>query len=422
MSASYTYLLDTGTISIDTVDLLTDVETEWKNAFGATLNVDASTAQGTMIAAETTARTSVMKNNADLANMMNPNLAYKLFLDAVCALLGIERGTNQSTVAQGVQMQGDPGTVIVSGSRIQTPNGDMFDLVDNVTIPSSGNGVGVFQSEAYGAIPFPTGAMTIIDGTIGWGAVAAVDTTTVTAGSSQNTDPQLKNKRNQQLAVQGTGSAAAVRAALLNVPNVTSVQVVENNTGIAQEVNGVTFTKPSALWVCVAGNPSPAAVAAAMYAAHNSGCPWDYGSSGNGNPVQAPNGVTTTDPNTGLPYQVLYTTPIMYDAYINIQVRQTEAQSPGTGAIQKTILSYAQGQEDGELGFVVGVNGSVSAFEVSGSVVRNYPGLYVKSCMVAVVPQGSPAPAYPADYVYEWAAGQFDQADLQIGNINVVAL
>lgn len=415
MSASYTYLLSTGTISIDTTDLLTDVETEWQNAFGATLNVDSSTPQGTMIAAETTARTSVMKNNADLANMMNPNLAYGSWLDALCSFLGIGRGTNISTIAQGVQLTGTSGTVVGAGSRIETPNGDIFSLVSAVTIPVSGIATGTYQSAAYGSIPFPTGAMTIVDGTIGLGSVAAVGTTTVTAGSSQNTDPQLKNKRNQQLSVQGTASAAAVAANLLNVANVTSVQVVENNTGATGLVNGVTFTKPSALWVCVGGNPSPAAVAAAMYAAHNSGCPWDYGTAGNGNPVQSPSGVTVTDPITGLPYQVLYTTPILYDAYIVANVHQTESQSPGSEAMQQAILSYAEGLEEGEPGFVVGA--SVSAFEISGALARQYPGLYVKSVMVAAVPSGNAAPTYPSGYSYEWVANQFQQANLQIGNI-----
>src|SRR5579864_1153644 len=132
MTASYTYLIDTGTVSIDTTDLLNDVETEWKTAFGQTLNTDASTPQGVMIAAETTARTSVMKNNADLANMQNPNLAYGTFLDAICALLGVERGANISTDAQGITMLGNKDTVIVAGSRVKTSNGDLFSLVTAV--------------------------------------------------------------------------------------------------------------------------------------------------------------------------------------------------------------------------------------------------------------------------------------------------
>jgi hypothetical protein len=417
MSASYTYLLNTGTISIDTTDLLSDVEGEWQTAFGATLNTDASTPQGTMIAAETTARTSVMKNNAELANMMNPNLAYGTFLDAVCSLLGIGRGTNQSTVVQGVQITGNAETPIAAGSQIQTPNGDLFALVDAVTIPVGGTTTGTFQSVAYGSIPFPIGSMTIINGTVGWGGAACVSTSTITPGSTALTDPQLKNQRNQQLAVQGTASAQAVYANLLNVPNVTSCQVVENNTGTVTTVNGVTFTKANALWACVAGTASPAAIAAAMYAAHNSGCPWDFGGSGMGTPVNSPNGTLVTDPVTGAQYYVLYTTPILYDVYVNITVEQTAAQSPGSENIQNAILSYAQGQEQGEPGLVVGAN--VNAFEMAGTVVRQYPGIYVKSCQVACVPHGNAAPSFPSAYVYEYVMDMFQQGNLEIGNITV---
>jgi hypothetical protein len=417
VSANYTYILDTGTIGIDTTDLLLDVETEWQNAFGSTLNTDASTPQGTMIAAETTSRTSVMRNNAELANMQNPNLAYGTWLDAICALLGIGRGTNQSTVATGVQLTGNAQTPIAAGSRIQTPNGDVFSLVTAVTIPAGGVTTGVFQSQAYGAFAFPTGNMTILDGTIGWGSATAVSTTTVQSGSTQNTDPQLKNKRNAQLAIQGTASTAAISANLLNVPNVTSCLVVENNTGAAGTINGITFTKATGLWVCVAGTASASAIAAALYAAHNAGCPWDYGAAGFGVQVSPPNGVAVTDPTTGFTYYVLFTTPVLYDAYVQLSVHQSATASPGAAAIQNAILQYAQGLETGEPGLVLGAN--LSAFEMSGAVARQYPGVYLKSCAVAMVPAGNPAPSYPSAYSTEVVLLPYQQAQLAIGNITV---
>jgi Baseplate J-like protein len=417
MTASYTYLLDTGTIGIDTTDLLNDVETEWKQAFGATLDLDASTPQGTMIAAETTARTSVMKNNSDLANMQNPNLAYGTFLDAICALLGIDRGENQSTIANGIILVGDAGTVIPPNSRIQSPNGDIFLLMAAATIAANGSVKANFKSQEYGYIAVPTGTYKIIDGTLGWGGASGGSGLSVKPGSVQATDPQLKNKRNEQLSVQGTASAAAISANVLNVPDVTSVNVVENNTGAAGVVNGVTFTKPNAIWVCVAGDPIPGDVAAALYAAHNAGCPWDFGGPGMGVPMSGPTGVQVVDPITGLPYNVLYTTPILYDTYVNITIHQTPAASPGSSAIQQVIWNFCEGLLEGEAGLIVGAD--LSAFEVSGAVARAYPGLYVKSCQVAAVPKDAAAPAFPAGYSYEWISNQFEQGIQQIGNITV---
>jgi len=418
MTASYTYLIDTGTIAIDTTDLLNDVETEWKLAFGQALNVDASTPQGTMIAAETTARTSVMKNNADLANMQNPNLAYGTFLDAICALLGVERGENVSTHATGVTLNGDLNTVIAAGSRVRTSNGDIFVLLDTVTIPGSGSTTGNFNSQEFGDIPLPVGQLQIVDGTIGWGSAVVGGTTTIKPGSVEATDAQLRNKRNEQLSIQGSSSTAAILANVLKVANVTSAQVVENNTGAAGTINGVTFTKGNAVWVCVAGNdPIKTDVADALYAAHNSGMAWDYGGVGMGVQVDAPNGTIVIDPSTGLIYNVKWTTPILFDTYIHVDVHQTPESSPGTVAIQNVILDFCQGLVGGEQGLVVGAD--LSAFEVSGAIARAYPGLYVKKVMVAAVPAGSAAPAYPAGYSYEWVANPFQQGVQQIGNIAV---
>lgn len=418
MTASYTYLIETGTIAIDTTDLLSDVETEWKLAFGADLNVDPSTPQGTMIAAETTARTSVMKNNADLANMQNPNLAYGTFLDAICALLGIERGENISTNATGVTLNGDNGTIISAGSRVKTANGDVFSLINEVTIPGSGTVKGDFNSEEYGSIPLPVGPLVIIDGTIGWGSAVVGGTTTVKPGSVQATDAQLRNKRNEQLSIQGTASTKAILANVLEVANVTSAQVVENNTGAAGTINGVQFTKGNAVWVCVAGNnPNPSDVANALYAAHNSGTAWDYGAAGMGVPVDSPNGSVVIDPSTGLIYNVKWTTPILFDTYIHVLVHQTPDSSPGVTAIQNVILDFCQGLVGGEQGLVVGAD--LSAFEVSGAIARAYPGLYVKDAKVAAVPKGGAAPAYPGGYSYEWVANQFQQGVQLIGNIVV---
>lgn len=414
---AYTYVIDTGTVVADTSTLLSDVEQEFRLALGANINVAPSTPQGTLIAAETLARTSVMKNNAELANTINPNLSYGTFLDAICALMGIDRGSDQSTVGTGVKITGTAGTVIIDGSRVRTANNDIYSIVGDVTIPISGETTATFKSEAPGPIPLATGLMTIIDGTIGWGTAEVVVTTTVTLGVLALQDPQLKNKRVLQLAKQGVGSSAAIKAAVLGVANVTSVNVVENNTGAAGLVNGIDFTLPNAMWVCVDGTPDEADVAAALYAAHSAGCPWDFGDTGNGTPVNPPDGVVTIDPATGLNYNAKWVTPILYDAYVHTIINQGNTPTSQVPAIQNAIMSFATGQEQGEQGFVIGA--SVSAFEVAGAVARQLPGLYIRNCAVAVVPAGDPPPVYPGDYVTEFVMPQFGRAVLQINRIVV---
>ena len=417
MTEKYRYITDTGAISADTADVKASVEGEYKLALGSSISLDPATPQGTLIAGETISRTDVMKNNAELANMINPNLAYGTFLDAICNLLGVERGENTSTIATGVTVTGNNLTVISANSRVTTTDGNVFLTVADVTIPISGTTSVSLKSQDAGPVPLPIGMLTITDGTIGWGTAEVTSGASITLGTLALQDPPLKNKRSQQLAKQGRGSSAAIRAAALSVPNVTSVQVVENNTGAAGVVNGVTFTKPKAFWVCIGGTPDLAALGQALYEAHNGGCPWDYGATGNGTPINPPNGLVATDSSTGLNYNVLATTSIKFDCYVHIKIGQGNSSASPDQAVKTAITSYASGQIAGELGFVVGA--SVSAFELSGAVTGQLPGLYVKDCRVAVVPAGAAAPAYPADYVLEAILNRFDQATVQTGNITV---
>jgi uncharacterized phage protein gp47/JayE len=419
MTAVYEYIIDTGTIVADTTDILSDVQAEFQAALGATIDLDASTPQGTLITAETLARTNVMKNNADLANVINPNLSYDVFLDAICALTGVTRGQDSYTVAVNALLTGTPSTTtsVPAGSRVQTVNGDIFTIQSTTTIGPSGTGTATLQSQEFGPIPLPAGPLTILDGVIGWGTCSISGATIATPGTVALSDPQLKNTRIQQLAALGVGSSAAIKAAALDVPGVTSVQVVENNTGAAGTVNGVAFTLPSAMWVCVAGPATPTEVAQALYDAHNGGCPWDFGGAGMGTPVNPTVGTPAIDPATGLTYNVKYTTPILYDCYVNITVHQANSSASPAQAVQNAIFQYASGQEDGEPGLIVAA--SVSAFEMSGAVARQLPGMYIKACSVACVPAGSAAPAYPSAYSTEVVMGQFQQAVLAINNITV---
>lgn len=419
MTAAYDYLIDTGVITVDTTDLLADVQGEYKNALGQNLNVDASTPQGSLITAETLARTGVMKNNAELGSMLNPQQAYGVFLDAICSFLGLERAANKYTQVQNVLIGGTAKTPILQGFRVKSAAGDVFTIANQVVIGDNGTVRADLNSQEYGAIPLALGSMTIVDGIIGWGSVTADTSTTVTVGATETSDGKLKSNRNAQLAIQGRGNSAAIQAALLAVPNVTSVSVVENNTGqTADPVNGINFTLPNAMWVCVAGTASQDAVAQALYDAHGGGCPWDYGAAGQGVQVSPDDGVSVVDSATGFSYKVKYNTPIQYTLYVYIEVSKGSSSYSPSEAVPSAIITWSSGEEDGERGLYVGAD--VSAFQVAGAVSRQLPGMYVSKAMIAYAPVGAAAPTYPADYVTEIEALPYEEWNLAVGNVQVV--
>ncbi|QBQ72359.1 baseplate protein [Serratia phage MTx] len=415
MTANYNYIIDTGIVSADTQDILTDVQNEWKDALGQDLDVDASTPQGTLIQSEAVARASVMKNDAELANQINPNYSMGTFLDGICALMDISRGENKSTVGLGVIAKGDPKRVIPFGTRVSTPDGSIFIVNANFTIQDNRQASISLISVGFGPVALPVGQLTILDQVIGLASIEVTSTTTVTLGRIQLNDPQLKAKRELQLFNQGVGCTGAIRAKALSVNNVQSVMVVENNTGAPGVVNGVDFTLPSAMYVCVAGNPDIQEMADALYAAHGGGCPWDYGAAGNGNPVNAPDGVTVIDPYSKLPYKVKFTTSIKFDIYIKITVQRGSSAASDVG-VQNAIIAYATGNQAGEQGFVTGA--SISAFEIAGAVCRVFPGAYVKSCQVAAVAEGGSIPP-DSQFSLEVPMLPYQQGTTQLGFIIV---
>jgi hypothetical protein len=56
---------------------------------------------------------------------------------------------------------------------------------------------------------------------------------------------------------------------------------------------------------------------------------------------------------------------------------------------------------------------------MAGAVARQLPGMYVKTCSVAVVPKGNAAPIYPTGYVSEFIITPYQQAVLTVGDITV---
>lgn len=414
MTAEYLYSTEDGSINVDTEDLLEDVRNEFRNALGRSLNVDANTPQGTLIGAETIARNAVMRNNAENANQINPNLSYGKFLDAVCAWTDVDRGENRSTVVTGVYIEGSPETTIAAESRVQTDGGKLFHLTESVTIGPSGSAVATIRSADYGDVPVGPQTLTIIDGTVGWGAARIVVSSVVSAGSVARKDGALKNARIRRLANQGIGSSAAIMAKVLGVPNVLSANVIENNTGTAGEHHGIDFNFTSGMWVCIAGSPVLEEVAAALYAAHHGGCPWDFGGAGQGIPVNG--GIEVADPSTGIRYLVKFTSAIEYDTYVMVTVKRGPSAANATLAIQNAIVDYAEGEIDGEMGFEVGL--PVSAFDIAGAISAQLPGLYIKSVKIACVLAGS-APPEPEEYVYEFETPRWGFPITAAGNVLV---
>lgn len=370
MADPYQYLLGTGVIVPDTSGILAQVQDEYKAVFGSDLVVTPDTPQGVLITAEALARSQEVRNNAAVANQINPNIAGGVFLDAIMALLGVQRTPATQTVVPGVTLTGVASTTVPVGSQAQTPAGDIFVTLSTVVIGLGGTITVDFASVEYGPIPCDIGDLTqIVTNVLGWETVN--NTAAGVLGATTQSDQAARAYRNNTLAFQGVALAEAITSALFNVAGVTSLAFLENVAATTQTIQGISMVAHS-VWACVKGG-SNLDVAAALLENKSSGAAWNGGTT-----------VNVIEPASGQTYAVKFDRP----ASIGILVKVTSAGD--SAAIIQAVLDYAaglieitgsNGAQSNVPGFVVGSD--VSPFEISGAIMAENPGIFVNKVEIS---------------------------------------
>lgn len=365
--ADYQYVDTTGVIVPDTATIQTDVEDEYKAVFGQDLVVTPNTPQGVLITAEVSARSNVLLNNATVANQINPNLSGGVFLDAIWALTGGKRLAATFSVVPGVELLGLPDLFIPGGSQASVESGTVFASISDVTLDGSGMGTVDFQAIEAGPIAVNIGALTqIVTAILGWDSVT--NPVAATVGRTVEGDMPSRSRRKNTLSLQNVALSLAISSAIYAIPNVRSLKYRENFEKTDETIDGI-FLLANSIWVCVDGG-TDTEIATALLANKSLGANW------NGAVV-----VTMTDPVTGQTYPVAFDRPTERPMQARITVRAGSSLVDVPQAVRDAVVAYAEGQLEGEPGFVVGAN--VSAFELGGAVNRYAPGIYVQKVEIS---------------------------------------
>lgn len=367
--ADYQYLNETGVIVPDTGTVQSAVENEFRAAFGADLVVTPSTPQGVLITAETIARSEVLRNNAVVANQINPNLAGGVFLDAIWALTGGARLSATYSTIPGVELTGLPGTFIPAGSQASLIDGTLFESVTGVTLDGSGEATVEFRAVEVGAVAANAGALTqIVTAVLGWDQVTNPNAAIL--GRDEESDLSSRARRRNTLSLQNVAMPEAITSALYNIPNVRSLAFRENYTDADATIDGI-FLVAHSVWACVDGG-TDAEIAAALLANKSLGADWNGAVT-----------VSTVEPASGQTYSVKFDRPTPIAVQSRVTIRVGSAVTDPAQAVRNAILAYASGELDGEPGLVVGEN--VSAFEFAGAINRAAPGIFVQKCEISLL-------------------------------------
>lgn len=363
--ANYEYLTTTGAVVPDTATIQDEVIAEYKAVFGDDLTTNPETPEGRLIEAEVTSRASVVRNNAKLANQINPNFSFGTFLDAVLALTNDARTVAKPSTVQ-CDVTGVEGTVILAGSRASDDSNQVWVSAADITIGAGGTASGSFQSEETGPISAGAGTINaIVDDTLGWETI--INPSAATLGTVTESDSRARQGRRIKLALNARSIAAAVQANLATIDGYRSHTFRENETDQDKIIDGALVVKNS-VWVTVDGGIDQD-IAEALYESKSGGCNW------NGDQE-----VFVTDEVSGQNQLVKFYRPTDVPVLVRLTVKVRPGLEP-TEEIVQFVLDYANGDIDGERGFVVGED--VSAFEIGSAVNISIPDIFVASVEVA---------------------------------------
>lgn len=363
--ADYNYIVDTGVIVPDASTARADIEADFKAAFGSDLNTDPSTPQGVLITMLAEERDSIARNNAQLANQINPEIAGGIFLDAIWKLSGGERRPARPVTLLNVNLTGTANTQIPAGSVALTAAGDRFLLKNDVKLSAGGTGTGDFEADSLEDFSVAAHDLNIV-GTVVTGWTGVDNPNQSIPMQPEESDTQARRRRQQTMAFQTVGTNEAIRSRLMSIPTVRSINYLENYESTTQTIKGKSLVARS-IWACVEGG-SNAEVAQALFESKTVGAAYNGGTT-----------VNVTDPHNQQTYQIKFDRPVDVNVILKVTVKSSGLDL--ATLIPKYVMNYVNGLVNGDVSFVVGVD--VSPFEIAAAINMQNPSITVTKVEVS---------------------------------------
>lgn len=337
--------------------------------YGADINTDSDTPDGQMIGIFAQAVVDNLGLLTQIYNTFDPDLAIGRTLDQRCAINGIQRLGGTFTLTNITIVTDRALNLAGLDGDIDNPDGVGYTVADNAgnkyilaasqTVSGAGSHVYAFRAQNSGAVQTTPNTITV-PVTIVLG-VASVNNPTVltTLGIDEETDAQLRIRRQKSVSLSSQGYLAGLLAALLNINGVTSAFVYENVTG---STDGDSIPSHS-IWVIVQGG-ADADIAAAIYSKRNAGA---------GMKGSVLHTITQVD---GTPFVIAFDRTSTEDLYMTFDVESINGvDEPDTAYIAAQIV----------LKLAPGINEGVNINEIATIVQEIDPNCLVTNCLVGLI-------------------------------------
>ncbi len=257
-------------------ELVAQFDADFEAIYGADINLESNSPDGQMEMIFIQAVLDLLDLITTVYNGFDPDKAIGVVLDARVAYNGIQRQagtftlTNLTLVTTNALNQDLPGldTAPDNPYTVADNEGNRWLLTTAQTGLGAGSHVAEFRAEFPGEVLTTIGTITVpVTVILG---VSSINNPTVatTIGINQESDAELRIRRQKSVSLGAQGYPATMRAAIENVSGVTSANVYENDGG-ETDADGV---PGHTMWAVIAGTALDADIAQAIYVKRNMGC------------------------------------------------------------------------------------------------------------------------------------------------------
>ena len=226
MSYSAPYLDEGGIHLPSYTDRLNDLIVGYKRIFGDDVYIAEDTMDYQLLALVAKCWDDLNSLILDNYNSRNPNFASASALDLLLPLNGIIRheATSSSVV---LSLTGVPDAVLEAGMQAMDADNHVWEIQDPVTFNSQGKATATAFCTETGPIAAGVGTITIINTPqLGW--MDVTNEAEAVLGKAVESDAAVRKRRSQSVSLPSRSIMSGIRAALLNVDGVKSVNLIEN--------------------------------------------------------------------------------------------------------------------------------------------------------------------------------------------------
>ena len=364
-----------GVFVADTSDIVTAVQNEWSNAFGAALSLEPSTPQGRIIEMQTVGRKGMLENLAFCVNQINPRYATGQFLDADGAFFACDRkGATRTEVR--CYLTGTPGTIIPASAQAQNTSGNVFYTPSAVTLDANGNANATFYAVSAGAVECPAGTLTqIVTAAGGWETIT--NNVNGVVGSETESDRDYR-ERIMKSYYSGVALLGAVHSELYKVSGLVDHALYNNGSGVAVNWRGVTVDSHS---IClIARGGTDADIASALYKTVTAGC--GYTAISSGGTIVTEN-IVDRGGTLAVSYGITFNRPDAVPVSCAVSVGAGQY-AGGSADLEKAISGAILDWQTGSNAKVdpPRIGGTISPFEIAAAISEELPEIIIEDVQI----------------------------------------